>query len=453
MSNVFLNGDSRDVETAILLENAVVTDIGEAVAYTDGKRVFINTPDNLFHVLPAYNDGMLKWLLWHEKMHMELRHHNRFFKYIREEMDELTEGEMMDKFHVSKDEVNIIMDILVHDSMSAMFPELVETAIANLAQMRNRNSLDYTFTKHTLEEMLNEYKAHKHDDKDKEGKTDEPKDESKEAKEAPEGEPGGTRRKAKPKDKKEDKEGESKESDESEGKSPEGERREEHSKGSDIKDGVPEPEHEKTDWSKLKDIDTREFIKEYEGDRYVEQIQKLKRKKFRLGQITQTLNGLATTSRQRSYAMPSTIRVGESVLMKGRTPGKTRLYLCFDASGSMGDELETFKEIIQKSVPQALDVPCEWFTYSYKKGKFKDILDVYATSGFDDDGDRLIELCWKAEQEGYSPIGVTDGGGSISWSKDKLKQLKRTVLVGQNGNWLKKAQMINPRVQILDISE
>ena len=61
MSNPFLNSDSRDIETAILLEQANVTDIGNAVAYTDGKRVFMNTEDNLFSILPAYTNGMLKW--------------------------------------------------------------------------------------------------------------------------------------------------------------------------------------------------------------------------------------------------------------------------------------------------------------------------------------------------------------------------------------------------------
>jgi hypothetical protein len=63
----------------------------------------------------------------------------------------------------------------------------------------------------------------------------------------------------------------------------------------------------------------------------------------------------------------------------------------------------------------------------------------------------VIELCWQAEQKGYSPIGVTDGGGKLSWSKDKLKQLRRTVLVGQNSHWLEKVKRINPSIQTLDI--
>lgn len=87
----------------------------------------------------------------------------------------------------------------------------------------------------------------------------------------------------------------------------------------------------------------------------------------------------------------------------------------------------------------------------YYKGKFKDIMPVYATSGYDDDGDRTIELCWQAEQQGYSPIGVTDGGGQISWSKDKLKQLKRTVLIGHRPSWLETVKKINPNIQTLDI--
>ena len=135
----------------------------------------------------------------------------------------------------------------------------------------------------------------------------------------------------------------------------------------------------------------------------------------------------------------------------------------FDASGSMGSEMETFKEIISKSIPQAMDVPTAWFSgaceriprdpegrsYDYYKGKFKDFMPVYANSGYDDDGDRTIELCLKAEKQGYSPIGVTDGGGQISWSKDMIKQLQRTILVGQRERWLKAVQEINPKIQII----
>ena len=151
MSNPFLEGSNHDeIETAIIYEKALVHDIGNAVAFTDGNRLFLNTDDNLMKILPDYNKGMLKWLLWHERYHMELKHHNRFFKYLKE----LDNAKTIDEFHVTKEEVNIIMDILVHDSLAKMFPELVETAMNNMAQFRNRNSLKYTFKTHTLEEML-----------------------------------------------------------------------------------------------------------------------------------------------------------------------------------------------------------------------------------------------------------------------------------------------------------
>lgn len=462
MSNPFLNSDSRDIETAILLEQANVTDIGNAVAYTDGKRVFMNTEDNLFSILPAYTNGMLKWLLWHEKMHMELRHHNRFFKYLKE----LNDADIMDEFRVTKNEVNIIMDILVHDSLARMFPDLVETAVNNLAQMRNRNSLKYTFKAHTLEEMLEEYAKHKHGDDDKDGKGEgEGEGTPEETEDDGDGEGTG--------DKPTDKDREGKDGHGASGKGKDGKEPEitedSPAPASEQADPEPEPEHDKTDWSKLDNIDDKEFIEKDEGDRYVEQIERLKKKKFRLAKLTQTLNGLATTTKVRSYRTPSTIQVGGGVILKGQTQGKTSLYLCFDASGSMGREMETFKEIISKSIPQAMDTPTTWFSgYCYRgsvdhcydrtgrnrdyyKGKFKDFMPVHADSGYSDDGDRTIELCWKAEQLGYSPIGVTDGGGSISWSKDMLKQLKRTVLVGQNRYWLEVAQNINPKIQILDI--
>lgn len=467
MSNVFLNNDSRDVETAILLEKAYQHDIGKAVAYTDGNRVFINTDDNLFNILPAYDHNMLKWLLWHEDYHKQLRHHNRFFKYL----NELSEEDTMDEFHVTKEEVNIIMDILVHDSLCKLFPELIETAVNNLAQIRNRNSLGYTFKSYTLEEMLDEYSKHKHGE-DEEGTGDgegEETDEKGEGKDKSKG-------KAKSKDTKSDgsKAGEESKSDKTE--TADGEGGDSHTtpsgksedKDPEIKDTPapkpePESEHDKTDWSKLDNIDSKEFIESDEADEYVYQINELKKKKFRLGKLTQTLNGLATTTKRRSYAMPSTIHVGKGVLLKGRTPGKTNLYLCFDASGSMGSEMETFKEIISKSIPQAMDVPTAWFSgacekiprdpegrnYDYFKGKFKDFMCVYANSGYDDDGDRTIELCLKAEKQGYSPIGVTDGGGQISWSRDMIKQLQRTILVGQRESWLKAVQKINPKIQII----
>lgn len=462
MSNVFLNNDSRDVETAILLEKAYQHDIGKAVAYTDGDRVFINTDDNLFNILPAYDHNMLKWLLWHEDYHKQLRHHNRFFKYLRE----LSEEDIMDEFHVTKEEVNIIMDILVHDSLCKLFPELIETATNNLAQMRNRNSLGYTFKTYTLEEMLDEYSKHKHGE-DEEGTSDgEGEETDDEGKDKGEGKTKDTKSEGdKSEEKTETADGEGGDSH----TTPSGKSKDKDPEIKDEPEPEPESEHDKTDWSKLDDIDSNEFIESDEADEYVYQINELKKKKFRLGKLTQTLNGLATTTKQRSYAMPSTIHVGKGVLLKGRTPGKTNLYLCFDASGSMGSEMETFKEIISKSIPQAMDVPTTWFSghpgngwdsikhledkdarnSDYYKGQFKDFMQMRASSGYNDDGDRTIELCLKAEQQGYSPIGVTDGGGQISWSRDMIKQLQRTILVGPRENWLKAVQKINPKIQII----
>lgn len=467
MANPFLNNDNRDVETAIMLEQAFQHDIGNAVAYTDGDRIFINTDDNLYKILPAYDNNMLKWLLWHERYHKELRHHNRFFKYL----NELSEEDTMDEFQVTKEEVNIIMDILVHDSLMKLFPELVETAINNLAQLRNRNSLGYTFKTHTLEEMLDEYSKYKHGNEgdgtgDGEGEETDEDSESK----------GKGKGKAKDTKSEGDKSEEKSKSDKTETADGEGgdshttpsgksEDKEPEIKDTPAPEPEPESEHDKTDWSKLDKIDSKEFIESDEADEYVYQINELKKKKFRLGKLTETLNGLATTTRRRSYSMPSSIHVGKGVLLKGRVPGKTNLYLCFDASGSMGSEMETFKEIISKSIPQAMDVPTAWFSgygekiprdpegrnSDYYKGKFKDFMPVYAYSGYNDDGDRTIELCLKAEKQGYSPIGVTDGGGQINWSRDMIKQLQRTILVGQRESWLKAVQKINPKIQIIHI--
>ena len=488
MANPFLNNDTKDIETALLLEKAYQHDIGNAVAYTDGDRVFINTDDNLYDMLPDYNNGMLKWLLWHEEYHKQLRHHDRFFKYL----EELSEEETKDEFHVTKQEVNIIMDILVHDSLIKMFPELVETAVNNFAQVRFRNSLMYTFETHTLEEMLKEYADFKRDNMEEvgveDGEPEDKKDDSEEKKDIPDGDTVSISSKKKDKskedekketDKKEDKKKETdKKSEEDEKKKKDESKEKAHGKSKksdkptkDKKSEEHKPEHDKTDWSKLDKIDTKEFIEKDEGDYYEEQIAELKRKKFKLGKLTQTLNGLATTTRRRSYAMPSTIHVGKGVLLKGRVPGKTDLFLCFDASGSMGDEMQTFKDIISKSIPQAMDVPTTWFSgyptngwgsiehlrdkdarsRDYYKSKFKDFMHMRASSGYDDDGDRTIELCYKAEQLGYSPIGVTDGGGQISWSRDMIKQLQRTILVGQSERWLKAVQKINPKIQIICI--
>ncbi len=481
MANVFLNGEDRDIETAIMLEKAIVHDIGNAVAYTDGNRIFVNTDDNLYNILPAYDHKMLKWLLWHERYHKELRHHNRFFKYL----SEVEEADTIDQFRVTKEEVNIIMDILVHDSLSKLFPELIETAVNNLAQMRNRNSLGYTFTTFTLEEMLEEYSKHKHREDKDEGEGAGDGDDSKEDKKDGEKTKGKTSKGKDSKDKSKDseKEGEKKEDPSKKGHG-EGGSGEAPSKGKDrpedgepeehdAEEPTPESEHEKTDWSKLENIDSKEFITEDEAEEYLDQIAKLKRMKAKLGKLTETLNGLVTSVRRRTYAKPNPVKVGGGIVLKGSRPGKVALYLIFDASGSMSCEMNTFKDIISKAIPQAMTTPTTWFSgwshrdegrkvmekcqdpkgrnNDYYKGTFQDFMKILARGGYDDDGDRTIELCYLAEQAGYTPIGVTDGGGQISWSKDKLKKLQRTIFVGSNDRWLKRAKEINPRIQILCI--
>lgn len=468
MVNPFLTGAHYDTETAIMLEKANVTDIGKAVAYTDGDRVFLNTEDNLYKLLPAYDDNMLKWLLWHERMHLELRHHNRFYKYV----DEINEKEAKDKFHITKNEVNIIMDILVHDWMRAKFPELVETAMNNLAQFRDKNSLKYTFKTNTLEEMLNEYSKHKEEegslakDEDKkegqdtkEGDTKEGEDTKESSKRKKDSKPKEKSDKPKEEDSKPKEEGGSKPKEEEPHEPTEGEvePRSEH--------------HEETDWSQLDNIDTKEFITKQEGNTLIDKINELKSLKLKLAKITSTLNSLVTTTRVRSYKTPSYIFTGQNTILKGTKEGKAGLYLCFDASGSMSRDMDTFKEIISKAIPQALRTPTVWFSgwacdsegkqvmskcrnkefrdYDYYKGTFDDFMHISADSGYSDDGDRTIELCYKAEQLGYSPIGVTDGGGSLTWSRDMLKQLKRTVLVINNKEWLEDVQEANPTIQTI----
>lgn len=472
MANPFLTGGHEEIETAILLEKATQCDLREvnrayanAVAFTDGNRVFINSDDNLAKILPAYNQGMLKWLLWHEEYHKQLAHHNRFFKYLKA----LRHADIMDEFQVTKEEVNIIMDILVHDSLSKMFPELIETAQNNLAQMRNRNSLGYTFKTATLEDMLEEYRKYKRGEG---GEGGEGEGEGTPTEDEGEGEGESTEEK-KPKDKKDKGDGEStgeKTHEDGGGRSDSSKDKDEDTEPETEKDApaksehTSEPEHDKTDWSKLKEINTEEFIDSEEADNIVEAIEELKRKKLKLARLTETLNGLATSTRIRTYSTPSYIHVGKNVLLKGRKQGKASLYLCFDASGSMGEELALFKKIISESIPHAMSVPTEWFSgggekvprnpegrsYDYYKGTFKDIMTVYASCGYSDDGDRTIELCLKAEEKGFSPIGVTDGGGGI-YEPEILKKLQRTVLVGNNKSWLQKAKEINPRIQIIDI--
>lgn len=525
MANPFLEKGSDELETAIIYGKAKVTDIGNAVAYTDGKRLFINTDENLMKILPAYNEGMLKWLLWHEHFHIELRHPERYERFRKslermglseEYVDKLaslpTVAKHVDRvattFNLTHQEVNIIMDILVHDSLSKMFPDLIDTAIANLAQMRNRNSLRYTFKTHNLEDMLQEYSDYKRDaNKDDSGEGEGKAEETEEKKgESGEGEGKGegigdkkseTERKEEKDPEDETKHGKSKDTKDTgdkeanasakghgEGgetpgdeahKSEDGEPEiaEDAEKPESESEPVPEPEHDKTDWSKLDSLDSKEFIDEDEANVYENAINRLKQKKLKIGRLTQRLNGLASTKRDRTYRLPSMLQTGDGCIFKGKTAGRVELYLVFDASGSMSGEMNTFKEIITKSIPQALNCPCEWFagwvtskckvkpyktakddvgcTEDYYKGTYKDFLPIHASGGYCDDGDRVIELCYLAEQKGYSPIGVTDGGGRISWSSDMLKKLKRTVLVGQNSHWLARAKEINPSIQTLDI--
>ena len=182
-------------------------------------------------------------------------------------------------------------------------------------------------------------------------------------------------------------------------------------------------------------------------------------------------NGLVTDTKVRSYKTPSYMQTGQHTIFKGSKKGHASLYLCFDASGSMGGDMDTFKEIIGKAIPQAMKTPTTWFSGwaygdegravmkrcidpegrndDYFKGTFADFMKISADSGYSDDGDRTIEMCFKAEQLGYSPIGITDGGGRLSWSTDMLKQLKRTVFVGHSKRWLLAVQKINPNIQVI----
>lgn len=467
MVNPFLSSTRYDTETAIMLEQCLVDDIGNAVAFTDGKRIFLNTQDNLFKILPHYNDDMLKWLLWHERMHLELRHHNRYFKYL----DDLDEDDTLDEFKVTKNDVNIIMDILVHDWMAKKFPELVETAKSNLAQFRNSNSLKYTFTTYTLEEMLDEYAKHKRGDdgedttdgEDTDGEGEGIGDESSSTDKTDGTDSTDSKPKKKPHKSKSTTKGHEEGSDSTTpdtGTS-------EHEDAPDDSEKKPgrgktEPDEHDKDWSKLEDIDDKEFITEREGDNIKEHIDGLQRKIKRLTMITKTLNGLVTSTKTRTYKTPSYTMTGQHTIFKGQQKSKAALYLVFDASGSMSGEMDLFKDIISKAVPQAMNTTTEWFSgygariprnpegrnRDYYKGTFKDFLPVRAMEGYNNDGDRTIELCLAAEKQGYSPIGVTDGGGAI-YEPEVLKQLKRTVLVGSGKYWLEKAKQINPNIQTL----
>ena len=70
----------------------------------------------------------------------------------------------------------------------------------------------------------------------------------------------------------------------------------------------------------------------------------------------------------------------------------------------MSGQMLLFKDIISKSIPQALKTPTVWFSgygakikedkdrHDYYTGTFEDFLPVLADSGYSDDGDRTIEL-------------------------------------------------------------
>jgi hypothetical protein len=399
-------------------------------------------------------------------------------EYVEDIKNKIDNGELDEnELNITKNEVNIMMDILVHDVESKMFPELVPVALANLAQFRNRNSLLYTFQTYTLEEMLDEYRAFKKmlppEEQESEGEGGKSKDKKDGEKEKSTGKSASKDGMGTPK------ETDDKSSDKTTDKpadepADEKEKTTEHKAGSgaggesdDDKMNIDAPEetektlpdeHDKTDWSKLEDIDSKEFIDEYETREYIDEINKLKRTKIRLANLTKMLNGLVTTKINRTYSLPSYTMgaMDKSLFFKGKQKLKASLYFCFDASGSMSGSLKLFKQIITQAVPQAMNSPCDWFTWEYYHGTYKDMLDVYASSGFDDDGDRVLELCYKAEQQGYTPIGVTDGGGGLYFSRisaEDIKKLKRTIIVTNSSYWADRVRKINRNIQIIDISK
>ena len=462
MANVFLSKPPIDVETAIIYEKATVHDIKKSVAYVNGEgQMYVNTEDNLRKILPCYSHDMLKWILWHEKFHTLLNHPKRYLKYVKNS----------GKFTLTHQEVNIIMDILVHDQLEKRFPELVPLAMLNLAQFRHNNSLRYTFKTYTLEEMLKEYQDYK-DNQEQSGNGQpqqggEPQDDEETQDEPQEGKQQAP---------KEDQPAQDNKTNSDSGKGTEDDKdNESNSSGVDEAKDTEDEQHEDThdnDWEKLKDREDKEFITEMESKEIDREVERLNIRKIRLAQLTETLSGLATTTRKRSYAMPSSIKVSDSILLKGKTPGKAALHLCFDASGSMSGQLILFRDIITNSIPYALETPTTWFSGyipdehdtslkdtandkmlygKYYKGQFKDIMKVWANGGYNDDGDRTIELCWLAEQKGYTPIGITDGGGRLSWSKKQLAELKRTILVVPEYEswWADIVRKVNPNIQII----
>jgi hypothetical protein len=460
MSNPFITDDTKDLLVAKLYDKAHFMDIGNAIAYTNGEthEVFINTEDNLQKLLPNYNQDMLKALLLHEEWHNELFHPQRYHEYISHLKDTYGDSEDIPSNILTQEEVNVIMDILVHDRLQLRYPELVPIVKENYGQFRDTNSLNYPFKTDTLEQMIDEYREQKSTDEEGgsssggHGPTDKTPDST-------EDDGIGT-----PTPTSTTKSDDTKETSDTvkSGQAGTGAGK---GKGSVTDMKAPEltdktdidsPEPEYRDWSGYENIDKKEFIKEHEVNDYLREIQRLRNLKIRLARLTKTLNGLITDTTHRTYTRPnySLMNLSNDLIFKGRQKSKASLYLCFDASGSMSRVLDLFRDIISQSVPQALKTPCDWFTDKYGHGTYRDMMKIEAESGYVDDGDRVLELCFKAEQQGYTPIGVTDGGGGVYGSRisyDEIASLKRTIIVTNSTDWADELKEHNKNIQIINI--
>lgn len=446
--NKFLNGKAEDLETAVLYDKAYQLDIGKAIAYTDGTDVFINTDENLTKLLPEYNEDMLAWLLWHEEMHKQLSHHHRYFDYIEKSSKDNK------KFGLTNQEVNIIMDILVHDSMTKMFPDKIATAVKNCAQFRNRNSLKFTFKTNTLEKMLDEYQKHKQSHSQEEGENIKSKSESKSESSEKNTSKDDRQQSEQPQDKNKNKNKAKTEeaNDNNNNKTNNKNNKSQETEQPDDKHNGHH--HGETDWSKLKDINTREFIEEEEAEMLKDKIKEIKNIKFNLAQITSRLSSMLTHERTRTYERPSKIFTQRGVIMKGHKPGKCNYKICMDCSGSMQHIINVFKQLLLNSLKAAKHLPAEWFTRDYYKGTFEELLETSASSGYNDDGDRVIMLCEQAEKEGYGAIGISDSGGGIynaTKMKEILPKLRNTVIISSAKWWLDELKEINPRIQTIYI--
>jgi hypothetical protein len=462
MSNPFITSDTKDLLVAKLYDKAHFIDIGNHIAYTNGEthEVFINTEDNLQKLLPNYNQDMLKALLLHEEWHNELLHPQRYHEYVSHLMDTYGDSEGIPSNILTQEEVNVIMDILVHDRLQLRYPELVPIVKENYGQFRDTNSLNYSFKTDTLEQMIDEYREQKSTDEEGgsssggHGPTDKTPDSA-------EDDGIGT-----PTPTKETKSDDTKETSDAvkSGQAGTGTGK---GKGSVTDMKAPEltnktdidsPEPKYRDWSGYENIDKKEFIETYDVNKYLNEIQKLKTMRIRLAKLTKTLNGLVTSKVNRTYSLPSYTMsaMDSSLIFKGKQKSKASLYLCFDASGSMSRVLDLFRDIISHSVPQALQTPCDWFTDEYGHGTYRDMMKVEAESGYSDDGDRVLELCFKAEQQGYTPIGVTDGGGGVYGTRisyDDIKSLKRTIIVTNSTYWAEELKRYNKNIQIINIEK